>query len=200
MTDEIDQDVIMKLHRETREERRDFNTRMDNALKYYTTIFSALIATSISLRIAFRSDPARWLLAGLPLLAAFVVVIGLSELRRLYRRYMEQLTISQKLEYLLGYHREWSRLQSKLGDEVPYPKDRYILPEKFVEDLRKKDTSDAFVDETMKRPKFSWGLAHPIKALKLCYHGDVKYVSIVTVLFLIYLGISIVTFLVLAGS
>lgn len=102
---------------------------------------------------------------------------------------MEQLTISQKVEYLLGHHLDWLGVHSKVENKAPYPKDPYIFPEKFVEDLQKHGTSDAFIGEMMKRPKF--------KGLKALWRGDYRYVSIVTVLFLIYIIISAIVTVVL---
>jgi len=171
----MERDVVIELYKETMAARRDFNERMDNSLKYFTTIFSALITVSISARVLsyqVNSFPAQ-ILAAFPILALFILFIGLLELRRIYNRYMEQTATSQKAEKWLGLHDEVGE------DKRFYPEDPYILPTRFVQAERRHRTSEAFIDGMMR----TWGSS--------LWRGKVHYISLMTALFLGYILASI---------
>ena len=123
--------------------------KMWTNVRFFTTITSALLTISVALygsvdlqslihlNVHLRSV----FFAVIPMLVVMISFIGVNNLRREYRRFLEWVVVVNKLEELLGLNEE---IQT-----INYPGDKYLLPKHFIE--KQYDISENFVAEALKR-------------------------------------------------
>ena len=194
----MQKEVVLALYEETERIARDFNERMDNAVRYFTAIFFALISISIGLWNSTNNP----LFAVLPLLAAVTVFIGLGELRRLNSRYLDNRATNMKARYWLGLH--------DVVDKSPFTEDWLFFPKEY---LRPKEypegylNGEQFVQEHMRRPDFKrtwknlrWETCENVRKAftQAFWYGKARYLSYITILFMVYVAISVILAFVMA--
>lgn len=123
--------------------------KMWTNVRFFTTITSALLTISVAfygsadfqslihLNVYLKSA----LLAVIPMLVVMISCIGVNNLRREYRRFLEWVVVVNKLEELLGLNEEMRT--------VTYPGDKYLLPKHFIE--KQFEFSEESVTEALKR-------------------------------------------------
>jgi len=180
----VEKEDVRALYEETERIARDYNDRMDNAMRYFTTIFSALISISIGGRLWWGIHNRVFVV--LPVLALVTVFIGLGELRRLNCRYAENRTVNMKARFWLGFHDEVDE------DKRYFKKDCYFFPRRYFEP--KVDSGEQLVRDMMHRPDFKHIFRNPTwETLKEAFwYGKARYLSYVTILFMAYMVISII--------
>ncbi|MCK5020288.1 MAG: hypothetical protein KAS32_24830 [Candidatus Peribacteraceae bacterium] len=118
-------------------------------VKFFTTITTALLTTSIALYgskniqgiIDINSDLKRIIFAFIPIIVIFISIIGMKNLKREYKRFLEWVAVRQKLHDLL-------RLDIKISTSI-YPNDKYLFPDFFLKNDF--DSSDDFVQNGLDR-------------------------------------------------
>jgi hypothetical protein len=105
---ELDTQSLIALRGQLESRRADYNDRIWETAKFFTTIFSGL--ASVSVLVQYASDigklsfAVRLGLLFVPALALSVSIIGLANLRRECSRLMETVSMMMKLEKQLGFY------------------------------------------------------------------------------------------------
>lgn len=118
-------------------------------VKFFTTITSALLTTSValygskSIQNTINIDPniKSLVFAVIPIIVIMISVIGMKNLKREYKRFLEWIVVIQKIHDMLGLHEE---VQAKI-----YPGDKSLFPEHF--ENRNYNTSEQFVEDRLKK-------------------------------------------------
>ena len=123
------------------------NVRMHRAtLQHYLAFSVAVLAATILGLTQSRDNTAlRVVIMAIPLLNAVICVVTIRTCDRYYNGMLERLAIAAKLEQLLG-------LPEPLFEEIlkPFPKDKYLLPRRWIEAAAAHSTSELYVDRQLK--------------------------------------------------
>ena len=131
--------------------RQHYDKQFLDNVKFFTTAFFsvstvsiAVIALSATLLSSF-TFPDTWKLISIvvmvfPILALAVTWVGKKTIRVTYRREMEAISTIAKMEKALGLHEE-----IREGNRL-FKNDGYFVPNRFVMDPSKFDSTDEFVD------------------------------------------------------
>jgi len=105
---ELDTQSLIALRGQLESRRTDYNDRIWETAKFFTTIFSGLASVSILMQYASDIGEFSFLvrlgLLVVPALALCVSIIGLANLRREVSRLMETVSMLIKLERQLGFY------------------------------------------------------------------------------------------------
>ena len=139
----MDEEKYIMLYKEMGKNRRDYVDRAWETIKFFTTIYTAILSVTVTLIIYFKPQFTSWpvtiLITFLPISAIAITGIGWHNFRREYARTGEIIATLKKLEKLLNFHEE-------IEESKRYFKnDKYILPEAYVEACPINST-EGFVD------------------------------------------------------
>lgn len=154
-------DQLIELHRIMRGQRNAHRDSINQYLRTYITIFSALL----TLELALAGIAVRWWLGGGPDVGTVVisailfalVPVGITIfmqilrvrlqvlLRKEYQKLMEHLTVEQKIEHLLGLDAA-AQGQANEGLTPPFKQDASLLPGRWLDGRQSDSTADAFVE------------------------------------------------------
>lgn len=123
--------------------------RIWESVKFFTTITSALLTISIGIygsekiQNSLNIDPnlKSLVFAAIPCIVIMISYIGIMNLKREYKRFLEWIVVIQKTEETLGLHKEF---QTKI-----FSQDKYLLPDHFV-NIRY-NQSEAFIENGLKK-------------------------------------------------
>jgi len=169
-----------QLYKELINERRFYTNKAWETLKFFTTIYTAILSITILVFINLheinQTSYVAIVVIFLPFSAMFISVIGWLNLKIEISRLYETVATLMKAEKFLGLHEEIDE------ENRFFKKDRYILPNYFVdvdEKIKSKDT-ECFID-WMLNQKGTYG----------------KFYSFSTWLFRIYFAIALILFIIL---
>ena len=145
-------------------------------VKFFTTITSALLTTSLALygsehliKLSGLDQNLRSLVfAFIPVIVIMISFIGIKNLRREYRRFLEWIAAIQKIQELMGLHVE---LKTKI-----FPEDKYLFPKQFL-DMSYKDSIE-FVESGLKKKDTLY------RYFKILHGSYIVIAVIITLLFL----------------
>ena len=157
-------EALVESYRHAEARRTDLIDRVWETAKFFTTILSALMTATITLT-ALKVPTVRFAVVFLPVLMFIVTVIGLLNLRREYRRFLEAVVWLKKIEKYLGLHNEVDK------DKRYFKEEKHLLPERYVKSSF--ESSKDFINDGM----------------SLCRHKDTIHFWF-TCLFLFYILIS----------
>jgi len=135
-----DEKALIESYNHAESRRTDLIDRVWETAKFFTTIFSALTATTIALS-SFKISPIKGLLLLLPITTLGIMVIGWFNLRREYKRFLEAVGWLKIIEKYLGLHNEVTM------DKRYFRKDKYFVPKRYVQNTFA--TLEAFIDDSM---------------------------------------------------
>lgn len=122
------------------------NLHRDYSHQYFTLI-AAIIGVSAAAVHQFRAEPWLLLVAGIgPMLNVLLCATAIRMCNRFYRGFLEHIAILAKLEARLG-------LAVPLRDSIaalPFPDDKFILPERWIQSRDRAKSSAEFVQICMK--------------------------------------------------
>ena len=125
---------IFKLHRES----------LQNYLAFVAVILGATIAGTLQI------SSIGWIgvivILG-PILNVFVCLLAIRMCNRFYLGILERITISAKLESILGIE-EYKLTEVNQGNKTSFFKDIYILPERWMRG-RQCDTAEEFIQQRL---------------------------------------------------
>jgi len=114
--------------------------------QHYLTLVLAILAITLGAGYHFLvSQPGVswlwWIVGGASALNAFIAIAALKACDRSYQRFLEEVTIAAKLEGVFGYdehrpndhHQEDNGPRSPQGSPKPFPDDRRLIPDRWVE-------------------------------------------------------------------
>lgn len=124
---------------------------------WYSAFFIALFGGYVIGLTQYLQSSISILFLALPLLVIVLAQLGKKALDRFYRRFLEAVVMTSKLEHLLGLEgairpRLSSRESCPESTETLWPEDRYFIPLRYVEDRYdpKIKNSAEFVSSKMK--------------------------------------------------
>lgn len=177
-------DKWLKLYELLVNDRNFFSDKAWETLKFFTTIYLAILSITIGLVINLNDTTNEYeydfIIVLLPIIAIAISLIGQLNFMRENTRVYETIASLKKLEKLLGFHEE-----IKEEDRI-FKKDKYVLPNYFIEmnenkKIKSEDTK-YFIDWMIERkPKFGYG----------------KFYSILNYIFVIYILIAFVLFFII---
>ena len=159
------QNVFSLLQEIAKNARLSIDKIWENA-KFFTTITSAIVTISIAgLASAIKDKPELLnnifiiiLFSVLQIILIIISNIGIKNLRREYKNFLEWVITTQKLYELLGLGQE---LKFKM-----FPNDKYLLPDRFIDG--KHNDSNEFIETNINR---KGTLLYYFKLLHRCYIG-----------------------------
>ena len=177
-----DKDSLLKLYSEFAKSAQYVVDKIWTNARFFTTLTSALLTFSIAaLAKSWLEAPnktenstAYFFLILLPILIIIISYIGIKNLYREYRRFLDWITARAKIQERLGLCEE---IESKI-----YPEDRYILPLRFIKNSY--NSSEEFVNKTLK------------KKHTLCFYFKILHISyaviaIIISIFMCLLGLGV---------
>ena len=128
-----DQEKLLFLYREFSDKEKFAISNVWLNVKFFTTISSALLTASIAVFKVIRNPAALggsdiqslFLLVVLPIMVVLISLIGIKNLEREYSRFLEWISVIEKLREKLGLYEEVTFRK--------FPRDRYFIPERFFE-------------------------------------------------------------------
>jgi hypothetical protein len=122
------------------------NLHRDYSHQYFTLV-AAILGVSAAAVHQFRAEPWLVLVVGVgPMLNILLCVTAIRMCDRFYRGFLEHITVLAKLEVRLG-------LATPLQDEreaLPFPDDKFIMPERWLQARERAGSSAEFVQTHMK--------------------------------------------------
>jgi len=157
---------IIELYKLNNDMVKFFSERGWETIKYFTTIFLALLTASSTLLGYFilnnELNKFIFLLLFFPISMNFLASKGHENFRREYDRLLERVAIVIKSEELLGFHRKREEIKKelKIEDELKkFSDDKYLLSDDFIKRLdtikKEKDFRKKFI-QTGDYPFFFW--------------------------------------------
>lgn len=128
----MDEEQLRELYKQLASDRRAADVREWETVKFYTTVYSALISITVGITVAIVQNhefefttPLRAIVVTLPLVACSIVVLGLLNLWREDKYLFSLIAMMRKIEGYFG-----------LLDEVPeekrvFKKDKLLHPPMF---------------------------------------------------------------------
>jgi len=122
------------------------NLHRDYSHQYFTLV-AAIIGVSAAAIHAFRAEPWLLLVIGMgPMLNVLLCATAIRMCNRFYHAFLEHITVLAKLETRLG-------LAVPFQDSIaalPFPDDKFILPERWIQSWDRAKSSAEFVQICMK--------------------------------------------------
>lgn len=157
---ELNKEALIESYNHAESRRNDLVGRIWETAKFFTTIFSALTATTIALS-SFKISLTKDLLLLLPIIMLGITVIGWYNLRREYKRFLEAVGWLKIIEKFLGLH-------DKITEDKRYfSKEEYLLPKRYVQSTFA--TFEEFIDDSMSLWKHKDGIFFTFTLLFLFY-------------------------------
>jgi len=117
--------------------------------QHYLTFITAVFAVTVGVIYQFKDNPWISLAAAIgPIVNIFLCANAARVCDRFYQRFLEGITLEAKLEALLGFTSPRSGIGVPSESSMPFPEDRYILPERWLES-RQYATAAQFVEANM---------------------------------------------------
>lgn len=138
----MDEEQLRELYKQLASDRRAADVREWETVKFYTTVYSALISITVGIAVAIVQNhefeftaPLRIIVVALPLVACSIVILGLLNLWREDKYLFSLIAMMRKIEGYFG-----------LLDEVPeekrvFKKDKLLHPQMFWKEEYKNFTS-----------------------------------------------------------
>lgn len=145
----VEKEDLVKLYKEINIDIRDFSDREWETVKFFTTIFTALLAAYITITAYLISSALIeriWMISIIiPPFMIIISVMGWRNFKRECARLFERIATKAKIEEKIGFHhvRDKNRIILKC--------DEYYLPKSFVKGFDKFDKTKEFVDDMLKR-------------------------------------------------
>jgi len=173
---ELKDENLRVLYQELMNERRLYTDKLWETVKFFTTIYTAILSITIILIVNLYDRSLTFVevipISLFPIVSIFISYIGWKNFRREQARYYETIATLKKVEKPLGLFKI-----KKYSDRI-FKKDKYLLPNYFVdmpEEVKKCDT-EQYIDWLFKNKNLEYG----------------KFYSTFTWLFRIYVVIAIV--------
>lgn len=149
----MDDIPYLDLYKEKEKNRRDYNRVEWETLKFFTTVFTALLTvTFIVIGYSITNSNSEnllmkelWVFCFIPLSMLIISFLGLVNFKRECARNYETIATLAKIEKKLGFH---ARID--VVDRL-FPDDKYILPNRFVEENKGIKSTDDFVEKMFKK-------------------------------------------------
>jgi len=119
-------EALVESYRHAEARRTDLVDRVWETAKFFTTIFSALLTATITLT-TLRLPAVKFAVVFLPVLMLGAIIIGLLNLRREYKRFLEAIVWLKKIEKYLGLYDEVNE------DKRYFKEEKHLFPERFIE-------------------------------------------------------------------
>lgn len=145
---EIDEKHLLKLYTVHSEEQISHLDSHYKYRNYYTTILSALLAIFVGGMLQFHDTPFAPALIFLLVCIVVLSEFGKKTTDRYYRRFLESVTILAKLDNALGFDKPIN--VKREVKNVLWSNDKQLLPERWVSDCQKHNSSKDFISERMK--------------------------------------------------
>lgn len=118
------------------------NVRLHRATLQHYLAFSVavLAATIVGLAQSHSNVELRTVVIVIPLLNAGICFVAIKMCDRYYQGMLERLAVTAKLEQMLGLHEPIYKDTLK-----PFPKDKYIVPTRWIEAAERYSTSELYV-------------------------------------------------------
>ena len=160
---EPERDRLFQLYLASRSHEIEWMNRHSTQFEHYLTLVLAILAISLGAGYHFlvtRPDVSWlwWAVGGASIVNAVVVIAALKACDRSYQRFLEEVTISAKLEGLFGYdeHRPNDRQQDNNEPDSPqsppirFPDDTRLIPDRWVKSRAKHRKGTNFRKAKMK--------------------------------------------------
>jgi hypothetical protein len=176
----VSDDYLLKLFEEYDEDRRDFSDREWETIKFFTTVFAALLTATIAIiKLLFQNYEGLWMFIPLPFFMFVISYIGLRNFKRECARLFERVATLMKIEEKIGFHDKRNNRR-----RLVLKCDEYYLSKSFIEIGKKYDNTKEFVDEMIKNPpEGRYGNTYKIfKILFIAYMGISIFMIIIMIL------------------
>lgn len=117
--------------------------------QHHLTFIAAVFAVTLGAIYQFKDNPWLSLVVAIgPVINILLCANASRVCDRFYRRFLEGITIQTKLEALVGFTSPRSDIDVSRESSIPFPQDRYILPERW-HDSRQYARAAQFVEAKM---------------------------------------------------
>lgn len=147
---ELDNETILHLHSEIRNERRFWFDKSVAYVNFYSTVVSALLSAFI-LGLTKLSDlgQSKYVLLFIPIISIILCVYAKKAIRICYRQFLENTAVMAKLECIIGMY---SSIKLDITDKILFPDDECINPIRHYENLIRFEESEKFVEDDLSQP------------------------------------------------
>jgi uncharacterized membrane protein len=153
----MDKEHIVQLYGIFRTEMLDGYKLHSQTLQHYLAFVVIILGVTITGLLNIRAD--KWLyiviLCG-PIINILICIVGMSTCRRFYLGALEKIVITKKLEKLLNLDEVLAARGHSDATPDLFPKDKYLLPRRWVEDMKQYSNSDEFVQKNLNAGVNRW--------------------------------------------
>jgi hypothetical protein len=146
----LDNETLLHLHTEIRNERRFWFDKSVAYVNFYSTVVSALLSAFIlGLTQLSKLGQFKYVSLFIPIVSTILCIYAKKAIRVCYRQFLENTAIMAKLEFIIGMY---SPIKLDIADKILFPGDNYINPIRHYEHLIRFKESEKFVEDDLSQP------------------------------------------------
>jgi hypothetical protein len=147
---ELDNETVLHLHNEIRNERRFWFDKSVAYVNFYSTVVSALLSAFIlGLTQLSNLGQFKYVLLFIPIISIILCIYAKKAIRICYRQFLENAAIMAKLEFIIGMY---SPIKLDITDKILFPDDKCMNPIRHYENLMRFKESEKFVEDDLSQP------------------------------------------------
>lgn len=147
---ELDNETVLHLHNEIRNERRFWFDKSVSYVNFYSTVVSALLSAFIlGLTQSSNLGQFKYVLLFILIISIILCTYAKKAIRICYRQFLENTAIMAKLEFIIGMY---SPIKLDITDKILFPDDKCINPIRHYKNLIRFKESEKFVEDDISQP------------------------------------------------
>lgn len=146
---EIEEDQLLRIYLESQ---RGQNSEVNfhyKYLNYYSTVFSALLTAFVAGILSYYKESISLALLAIPFIVVIMAENGKITVDRFYRRFLEHVTVSAKIENLFGLDSQIQIKGKSNPSKILWPNDEVFVPKRHLKDRFEHTDSESFIKERM---------------------------------------------------